>query len=529
VLRIITSFIRSSARKLIVGLVAFLIPTVGQASEPSYSGFVVPEMAEILAAVRIDDPDLRREKLGEILVRVLTDTDNGIVYEVVCEYLWTLTPWFDFGPYEWIGEKEAEARGRYQIFALLDQQDLRSMDYLDRVSLLRTAIVDGRAAFGRRGVIVRPVAIEMVAREGVSELRELAEQYHSELAPVLRKSFPLEQFQLLLSLTSGAKGKDEALRLAAKRLLAGDACELRRRMREDKLYFTVVLDLTRRACRFSPIDGAQIPACQEYYELFAREWRRGPHGALTSFELSQTHGIPPANVAWLGYFTEQIVNGKTFYAMAFDKRQVELEEMVKVKGFGEAEAATVIDPPPCPCELEQAEPDPQREDGARHCPLYFPLNEVRLAYCDNCQRSNNRYLAQVVTVYSIYHSSVGPGAIIGGLTSRDELNLSFVTLDAVLTVPEPAFSLSVGNLLHEWIHHFMINVGWSEADHCQESNIHYFPPSDFRHSWGCLMVPFPDTHENYFIGADCLYFGNAMADGFSLRNKDRFNRPGVLQ
>jgi hypothetical protein len=81
-LRIITSFIRSSGRKLIVGLVALLIPTVGQASEPSYSGFVVPEIAEILAAVRIDDADAHREKLGEILIRVLTDTDNCIFYEV---------------------------------------------------------------------------------------------------------------------------------------------------------------------------------------------------------------------------------------------------------------------------------------------------------------------------------------------------------------------------------------------------------------------------------------------------------------
>jgi hypothetical protein len=154
------------------------------------------------------------------------------------------------------------------------------MGYTDRLSLLRTAIVDGRATFGRRGVIIRPVAIEMVAREGVSELRELAEQYHSELAAAHRKSFPLEQLRLLLSLTSGAKDQDEALRLAAQRLLAGDACELRRRMQGEKLFFTVVLDLTQRACRFSPIDGAQIPACQEYYALFAREWRRGPNGAL---------------------------------------------------------------------------------------------------------------------------------------------------------------------------------------------------------------------------------------------------------
>jgi N-acetylglutamate synthase/N-acetylornithine aminotransferase len=50
-----------------VGLVTLLIPTTGQASEPSCSGFVVPEMAEILAAVWTDDLDLRKEKLEEIL------------------------------------------------------------------------------------------------------------------------------------------------------------------------------------------------------------------------------------------------------------------------------------------------------------------------------------------------------------------------------------------------------------------------------------------------------------------------------
>jgi hypothetical protein len=361
-LRIITSFIRSSGRKLIVGLVVLLIPTVGQADWKPTVGFFAPETEEILAAVRIEDPDLRREKLGEILDRVLTEPDieeNFIAYQAVSDFIWELSPWFDFEPFEWIGEKELEApRGISQLFGVLDQQDLRSLGYQERVSLLRTAIVEGRVAFGRRTVIARPVAIEMVARDGVSELQELAEQYHSELSPTFRESFSLEHFQLLLSLTSGAKTRDEALLLAAQRLLVGDDCELRRRIKEDQLFLKVVLDLTQRACRFSPIDGAQIPACQEYFELFAREWRRGPHGSLSAAELSPDHSTPPASVAWLSDFTELVVDGKLFHVMAFNKRQAEFEELVKAKGYSEGEAAAVIDPPPCPCEIEEAEPDP---------------------------------------------------------------------------------------------------------------------------------------------------------------------------
>jgi hypothetical protein len=51
------------------------------------------------------------------------------------------------------------------------------------------------------------------------------------------------------------------------------------------------------------------------------------------------------------------VDGKTFHTTAFNKRQAELEEMIKVKGYGKAEAITVIDPPHCPGELKKAESD----------------------------------------------------------------------------------------------------------------------------------------------------------------------------
>jgi hypothetical protein len=313
---------------------------------------------ELINAIRITDSDIRRDRLEKILYKLLTDSDYDN-YDLASLYIAELVQWFDFTPYEWIGKEEEKAQVHGSRFlALLDLQDLSSMDHDQRVEILRSAIVESKVKLARGSELHRINAISIATYSGIIELQPLVEKYLAEFTDADRA-----KYSLALSLTVGANDRDDAMLLAAERLQAINACEFRRRMREDKIFFTVALDFTERACLVSPIDGYQIPACHEYYKLFAREWRRGPNGALSSVELDRSFSSSIGHGNWLHYFADMRLGEVEFHYAAHRERKAELEDMIKAKGLSEAEASKVIDPPPCPCELEQAEPDPQRDES----------------------------------------------------------------------------------------------------------------------------------------------------------------------
>lgn len=176
---------------------------------------------------------------------------------------------------------------------------------------------------------------------------------------------------------------------------------------------------------------------------------------------------------------------------------------------------------------------PQIFHPGRAMPSLFPTHlkrddfnfidflKMRLMYCNNCTRSENSYMTQVIAVDA--HPYAAPSGI--GFSDR-EFNYTIIEAGYLGTqgyTKEKMFTV----FFHEVVHQFGIN-GCDGGDHCAETSIDYLPQADPAHSQDCIMH-YPSTPEMFdsqhkFLGMACLYSSSCpiSSEPYSIRNFDEY-------
>jgi hypothetical protein len=255
---------------------------IAEPSTPGIDGIPFPEKSKILTALRVEDPEERREAVDKALfeVLVLGDYHTCIAARL---FIVKLTRWYDFRPHEQVFREVAQTHGGCSFLSILDMQDVQLAPRQERLDLLRRILLDGEVQLRRGTVLGRSNAIIWVCNEGMSSLLPLAEKNYSELGNAMKSSCSREKLRLECELKSGAENRGDALVRAADALLRMDPSELEERANESTVFEDLIAQYAKSACEENPIDHMSSPACGTFGSLWDRESQR-----LTKSEQSES-------------------------------------------------------------------------------------------------------------------------------------------------------------------------------------------------------------------------------------------------
>jgi hypothetical protein len=231
------------------------------------------EVLQIQQAAATKDPVQREQALREAIRDGLLSTDPAVRREVF-SYLSQNDRWLDLRPYTDLLEQYAAipAEGGRGL-RLADDVELFRAPRERRVEACRHAITEGTVRLRRGTEFIRFTAILLAARDGLNELTDVIQAYHSEMHPKEQGELPLAQVMLRLDLGAGAKDLEDALRLASQRLAKLDATEFAGRMDSDPIFKQTVLQTARDACAANPFTHELNPGCCAIREIAARQKR----------------------------------------------------------------------------------------------------------------------------------------------------------------------------------------------------------------------------------------------------------------
>jgi hypothetical protein len=241
----------------------------------------------VCKAALMKDPLAREEALRSAIQEGLLSNDPER-REQVFMYLAGNSRWIDLRPYaeiiETFSEKDALHRGLW----LLDDNELAHSTRDERLAAYRKAMQNGVARLARGRPLTRESAIAFAAAEGMVELEPLATQSSPMVEERWKKSFEFEAFPTLFQLGEGAKGVDDAGRVAAGRLRAMDDDEFSSRMEGDKGFRAAVFQVTRNVCARNPLSGVRNPGCADVRSVVRRQAARKEKARRAALESDQS-------------------------------------------------------------------------------------------------------------------------------------------------------------------------------------------------------------------------------------------------
>ncbi len=254
-----------------IGLVCALlcVAPIGSA-QGSFETVPFPQREALLAAMRIEDPQERTLAVDDVLHEVLVRGDAQTRFAAT-DHILRLSRWYDFRPHESVFYQALERYGNWTLVYMLDIQDLMLGDRGKLITALKRALVEDRIELPHGRPLDRNSAIRWVGREGITELRALAEQSYPTLSPQSQESYPLEKFWLEFELGKGARNREDVYVKTADHLLAMDSAELHERANTEDLLAHIITDRVRQACERNPIDYSRNKACDMFYTLWQRQ------------------------------------------------------------------------------------------------------------------------------------------------------------------------------------------------------------------------------------------------------------------
>lgn len=231
---------------------------------------LTPAQKAIHDAASVRGPGQREEAVRQAIREGLSAEDKEVRNQVF-SYLSQNTRWLDLRPFEKILLEFSRIDDTHRGQWLLDDAELTHASRAVRLDLFQRAIVSGEITLPHGRALPRDLAMSFAALQGLGELEPLVEQFANHIEERWKESFQFETFPALFRLGSGARDREDALRLSSLRLASMADKDVKAKMDSDAGFRGAVLQVARDVCVADPFSGRLNSGCADMKSVVGRQ------------------------------------------------------------------------------------------------------------------------------------------------------------------------------------------------------------------------------------------------------------------